>query len=983
MSLMSPVLVGRQAEAAFLARTLESARRRHGSSAFIIGEPGIGKSRLTGELATEAAKTGVRVLRGRAGSGGSAVPFRPLSEALFSVLREPDAPGSAELGPYWPVLSRMAPTWRQDGPAVEDSLVVRAEALLRLLALLGEGSACILLLEDLHDADADTLAVVDYLVDNLAHQPVLLLGTLRPDPGPGLELASAATARRVARTVRLARLTPEETSQLAGQCLGAEVAEVPEAVLTRLHRDADGIPFVVEELLSAMADSGSLVRRGSTWTVDGAIAEDVPVTVSSAILRRVERLEEACVALLEAAAVLGRRFSVRVAADVVGIDEEEAFRLLRPAALAQLIVADPSGDVDWYAFRHALTADAMLGHLLPGERAALSRTAARAVQAASTELGDDWYQLAAELAASGGDRVWAAELFTQAGRLATSRGALASAVELLDRGLVLLDGAPDAPAGTVADLLDWLIQALTLTGATARVFALGDRLDAALEAAGAPTARRAAARLPRARAAAAAGRCDDGLDQVAAARALLGDDPPPELAAPVDAVAAHLVLGGRRSDRLEVAAALAERSVTAAESVPLPAVACEALEVLGRCARQEDMSFAQGFFERALALAEKHDLTVWRSRALFELGILDKLRYTDPARLLAARDAAMEAGALSMVIWADIHLSTVYLVRSEIDESATCTERAMALARQLRYRELELLALGQRAGIAAHLSRRDEMEVALAACEEAGDYLLGYGTEVVDWFRGMCSLLEEEPERALTEFASASAADEALPTTRTSGVRGPYLLLRVVRGDAGWPEYEQLATSRLAQVAWHQPFIAWSKAVLLGREGRREEAGAAAAEAVAVAGTVPLARSMGMRLAAEAALADAWGDPVSWLREAEEYFHRHQIARAAAACRALLRQAGAHLSRRRRGSDAIPDELRRVGITVREYEVLQLLADRLGNQQIAERLFLSPRTVEKHVASLLTRSGQPDRAGLVSFARLHAVGGPRGRGIPA
>ena len=77
---------------------------------------------------------------------------------------------------------------------------------------------------------------------------------------------------------------------------------------------------------------------------------------------------------------------------------------------------------------------------------------------------------------------------------------------------------------------------------------------------------------------------------------------------------------------------------------------------------------------------------------------------------------------------------------------------------------------------------------------------------------------------------------------------------------------------------------------------------------------------------------------------------------------------GVPVQQRRRGSDRIPSPLRRLGVTVREYEVLHLVAERLGNKEIARRLFLSPRTVEKHVASLLVKTGQENRAGLTRYA---------------
>ena len=91
-------------------------------------------------------------------------------------------------------------------------------------------------------------------------------------------------------------------------------------------------------------------------------------------------------------------------------------------------------------------------------------------------------------------------------------------------------------------------------------------------------------------------------------------------------------------------------------------------------------------------------------------------------------------------------------------------------------------------------------------------------------------------------------------------------------------------------------------------------------------------------------LVQPWEDPVSWLRESEEYFHRAEVYAVAAACRALLRRAGASVQQRRAGVERVPDPLRAAGVTVREYEVLELLTRRLSNKAIAERLTGSPTT---------------------------------------
>jgi DNA-binding CsgD family transcriptional regulator len=167
---------------------------------------------------------------------------------------------------------------------------------------------------------------------------------------------------------------------------------------------------------------------------------------------------------------------------------------------------------------------------------------------------------------------------------------------------------------------------------------------------------------------------------------------------------------------------------------------------------------------------------------------------------------------------------------------------------------------------------------------------------------------------------------------------------------------------------WNRHFTLLARAVLEGRSGRPAEAEAAVAEAQQVAAPFEMARHLGLRLVAEAACADGWGEPTAWSQRAEEYFHRAGVAPVAAACRALLRQAGASVRQRRDGADRIPAELRSQGVTVREYEVYELLVERLSNRLIADRLHISPRTVEKHVASLIIKTGQPDRASLCAHA---------------
>ncbi|MGW4213086.1 ATP-binding protein [Lentzea sp. NPDC004789] len=907
MQFTSPVLVGRSEETSALLAALTRAEHQRGGAMFLVGEPGIGKSRLASEIVGHAGRRGFRVLRGRA---SRAVPLRALCEAVLSAFRGAGAPDERQLGAYLPVLLRMTP----DAPAgVPDPAVVRAEAVLRLLT----AGKTLVLLEDLHDADGETLAVVDYLLDNLADAPVLLLATLRPHPDGAQRLAHEAAARRVAGVLRLNGLTDAEVAELARHCLGEPA---PADVLATLTRIADGVPFVVEELLNGDLQAG------------------VPPTVAAATLQRVDALGPECVALLEAAAIFGTTFPLDVVAAVA--DAADVTKLLQDAERAQLVTG--------HRFRHALTADAIRGRLTPTARAALARTAARTAES----LRPNEFELIAELWAAGEDNRRAVGCLVRAGRHAAALGRFGTAVELLERGQALLGDDPDL----AADLLDALAAVLPLAAVVvpadhgARAFALGERLQQALTASRTTPQRRAAVRLAQARVAAVAGQWERGLDLIAATK---------EPSAAVDVVKAALLLGLNQLDLLPKARELAER----AAATGTPEIVCEALEVLTRCTRGQDLAEARQHLQRWLQVAEQHGLAAWRLRALLELGITDKYLTIGVDALLAARRAAEHSGAIVMLVAADLHLGATCIVRGEYDEAAKYGASAGAAAERLGLHALKALAVAIEAGIASVHGDRKATDQALAQLRDHGG-----SEEIWSYTSAICALMEERYDRALAEFDELEKSVTEPRILRGTFYQGPRLLVRVAHGLAGWPEHDRLAESHLSQVRLHRTYFAWSRAILLGRDGQADRANEAAREALDLSTGLGLPRHLGLRLAGPAALADGWGEPLEWLREAEEHFHQLGVSAVAAACRAVLREAGAPKQRRRRDHDTVPAELRKAGVTVREFEVLRLVVERFGNAEIGERLFLSPRTVERHVASLRVRTGQGSRADLIRYA---------------
>jgi DNA-binding CsgD family transcriptional regulator len=225
-------------------------------------------------------------------------------------------------------------------------------------------------------------------------------------------------------------------------------------------------------------------------------------------------------------------------------------------------------------------------------------------------------------------------------------------------------------------------------------------------------------------------------------------------------------------------------------------------------------------------------------------------------------------------------------------------------------------------------------------------------------------------------LARESAHDDRNPMVYSlTGRHGLQLVLRAIGGDLDLSECRAVVDGASSQLRWNRHFALLAYAVLLGRAGDVDAAEKTMARAQDAGEPFVMARCLGLRLAAEAAVVDGWGEPIAWLREAEEHFHQVGVPAVASACRTLLRRAGASVGQRREGYEQVPEPLRRLGVTTREYEVLKLLVDRLGYKEIGGRLYISPRTVEKHVASLVAKTGHADRAGLTAFAvtTLHTV----------
>jgi DNA-binding CsgD family transcriptional regulator len=482
--------------------------------------------------------------------------------------------------------------------------------------------------------------------------------------------------------------------------------------------------------------------------------------------------------------------------------------------------------------------------------------------------------------------------------------------------------------------------------------------------AAAPGATTARAHLRLARVQAVAGYWAAARSELETAGTALGDPPADEaLALRVASVATQVELG---DGRLAAAAAAARTVLTRAERAGSAEAACEALLVLGRLARRDDRAAADELFLHARRTAEDAGLALLAARAAAELCIADAQFSLRVDRLADARDRAATAGDLALVAVLDLQTAAVHNARWELDEAAAAAARCVAASRRL---QLPTLPKALVLGAAADALRGSPPDLERVLAEAIGlaptdTHLFGEAAGA----RGFRALAAADDARALRHFDEALTAFRRRPNEVTgSPAIGVWILMHTV-----------VDTERTTPPPPPEPFAdRWSEGLQLFADavtaGRRGD-GAAATELFATADArlrapvdIGWFRLQARRLVAGAALADGWGDATAWIREDLPVLEARGEERWAAALRGLLRRAGAAVPRRGRDAE-LPAALRQRAVTAREADVLALVAEGRANREIAERLFLSPRTVEKHVERLLAKTGVARRAELAAWA---------------
>ena len=977
-------LVGRAMELAQLEAALADAAAGQPGLAFVVGESGVGKSRLVLELQRRAAEQGARVLSGDCVElGEGELAYAPLVSALRPLARDGDpvlddlpAESRAELATLLPGIGSGREPLRGGG---DQARVF--EALLGVLDGLAREQPVLLVIEDLHWADTSTRAFLRFLAATLGSEPLLVVATYRPDElhrRHPLRPLLAELERVRALRIDLSGLSRDELAEQLAGILGAD----PEpALVERLFARSEGNPLFSEELLAAGLDG-----RGA-----------LPPSLAAALALRTERLGPDAQEVTRVLSASGRLEHHML--EAVAELEPRALRdALREAVAAHVVVADG----DRYALRHALLREAVYDDLLPGERADLHRRLAQAREAGPPPSAQGAAAIAHHYLAAG-DQPAALAAAVRAGRAAMDVQAYGEGSALFERALELWSRVPDAAALAGADELELVEQAAIChlyADEHARSVTLTRRALALVDEAAAP---RRAARLSGwlHRALWSLLRQEEALEQLEHGLALLADDgPSPERAGLLARKAKTLMM----QSRYRQAVAAARRALD--EHAQLECAGDAFADQVGSLNALGVSLTALGHVDegtdalrRALALAR--DTGFMQDVAMASVNLSDSLHLvgrSDEALEVARKGLAELDGLPTLRLWlllliavesfdtgawddADAALAEVAirpprggsweldvnLRHAELSlarDEREAARRHLARAAELAVDSREPQYLGPLGSLQVELAAREgDLEAVRAATDEALDRIEFCSDDALRMAMVSAAGLTAEAGAAqhARDLGDAVAADRALGRAELLVAR-----VRACAEDGGCLERGFLAVAEADYARaigqddpalWHAAAAEWdhlsrpyAAAIARWRQG---EALVAAGERDAAAEVVGTALAQAERLGA------------AWLAGELESL----------CARARLRVRG-DVEPEDGADGGEPEDEDPFGLTPRERQVLALVAAGATNREIGRQLYMAEKTASVHVSRILAKldvRSRTEAAGVAHRLGLDAV----------
>lgn len=481
---LSSPLVGRESELASLRQALSMLSDGHGQVAFVLGEAGIGKSRLVEESKRQETASGAhpsRWLEGRALSYGQTLSFWMISQLIKRDLGVSDADSETVIRealhqrlqalfgqraqgmlPYLLHLLGLkgdgyiakgagagagfgdqTPVSVSGGIAELDGETLKRQALLALssyFAAVANEQPTVLVCEDAHWADASTLEALDQLLGLTNRAPLMVLVLARAERDHGiwqLKIKAETDFAHRLTDLHLKPLSALEGSQLVDNLL--EVAELGENVRRLVLDHAEGNPFYMEELIRSLIEQGVLVRENHHWRAARPISDvEIPSTIEGVLLARIDRLPDRTRRTLQIASVVGRSFLYRLLAAIAEAngDLDGHLAALQSADLVREQARRPELE---YSFKHALTQEAAYNSLLIERRREFHRRVGLALEDLFNGRREEYLGLLARHFDLAGEREKAVAYLLQAGDKARLSDAHVEAVKFYERAIHLLE----------------------------------------------------------------------------------------------------------------------------------------------------------------------------------------------------------------------------------------------------------------------------------------------------------------------------------------------------------------------------------------------------------------------------------------------------------------------------------------------------------------------------------------------------------------
>ena len=934
-----PGIRGREPETAVLDDAIDRAAAGRLAVVLIDGEAGIGKTRLLEAALERARRRGLRVAAGRAAELDRTRPFG-LVAGMFGCTRSAPDPRRAAIAELLATAQggERGPVTVTSDPGLQFRAVDAFADLAEELALDGP---LVLGADDLHWADPSSLVTLGALAARLDGLPAAIIGCLRPAPaGAGLERLADALEAAGGRRLSLRGLDGRAVAELVADAVGA----APGRRLLAGIAGAAGNPLFVTELIGALAQEQMITIAGGQAEVAGLT---LPPTLRLTILRRISFLADPALQALRSASILGTGFTLCDLAEVTG----------RPAVDLSTTLAEPirarvlEDDGTRLRFRHDLIRDAIYQDLPASVRGALHREAGQRLAAAGAPASQVAEHLARGARRGDAEAIgWLARAARQAA--VTSPGVAAG---LLGRAIGLMNPADEGRDRLMAERAGTLMLAGQVPAAlTACRELLGRHHDPDTDG---------QARTCLAHALLARGQVRDALGELDRASRS------PRLSE-AERAAAHAWAGFARISLGDLDGAAA--SVQQARAGAASADHMTASIIMSTTAR---ISESRGHLAQALELAEEAvrlaDASPGRLGHRFPVGVTRGRLLITLDRLPEARSALSAGVRVSEelgVRWAlathQVYLAYERFAAGQWDDAVAELEASIKVAEEVGDAYSLVYAHGLLSRISVH---RNDLHRAREAADAADRYRAGWGPghsmSWVAWPRALICEAEGERGQALSTMAglwdwcAGSGLVLELPAIGADLVR-----LALAAGEAA--RARQVADA-VAEVAERND-LAWMTGEALRCRGLADDDPEALQASVAAhgRGSRPFRQAMAYEDAGSCLARHGQAERARPLLDrAAGSYERLGAARALARAEAALREAGGR--RGRRGSRGRPQS-GWDSLTPTEHAVAGLVAEGLSNPQIGERLYISSRTVQTHLAHMFAKLDISARAQLAA-----------------